>query len=295
MANLPALGFGLSSANQAPFLCSVPLLSEPPPGPGLEPAEGAVHLLIIALPHAPGGSREALVFPREEQMAWLERAAQRGSSLVALLTERSIELYSTESDRTKAFRPVLESLAARMKSVPVLAKARTVTKSGVDAARHLLRRASGLGGELLDDQRLISQLHTATALSASSAALGSNLGSLFRAAVSVGRRVRQETALGDPNATTALREVEQLSAERIMEEELAAWQTQEAELTRVVELAEFHALLAQANDASADEALRAVEQTGVRIRRPATLFGDEPGSMVRLRAECDLASSALGT
>jgi hypothetical protein len=272
------------------MLCAVPLLWDAP-GTKSGPSDETVHLLIIDLPQMPSAGREAFAFPREEQLAWLARAAQRGTSLVALLTDRSIELYSTESDRTQAFRAVLESLAARMKSVPVLAKARTVTKSGSLAARHLLRRAGGLGSEVLGDSRFVTQLHAATALSTFSNALGPNLGSLFRAATTVGRRVRQETAMGDPNATLALREVEQLSAERIMEEELAAWQTQEAEITRVVERAEIHEAIAEANFQAA-EACVPEEQSGIRrVLVDHAAFGDEPGSVVRVREARPLASS----
>jgi hypothetical protein len=291
VANQLALNLGPVSPSTAPVLCSVPLLTEAP-GANLEPANTTVHLLIIDLPQAPSASREALAFPRDEQLAWLSRAAARGTSLVALLTDHSIELYSTESDRTQAFRPVLESLATRMKSMPVLGKARTVTKSGATAARHLLRRAGGLGSELLGDPRFVTQLHAATALSTFKNALGSTLGSLFRAAASVGRRVRQETALGDPNATLALREVDQLSAERIVEEELASWQTQEAEITRVVEQAEVYDAVAEANLDATGTSMPEIEQSGIRrVLKGEIVFGDEPGSMVRTRVARALASS----
>lgn len=289
MANHLALNLGPVTLSTAPMLCAVPLLSDAP-GANVEPTNETVHLLIIDLPRTPSAGREALAFPRDEQLAWLARAAQRGTSLVALLTDRSIELYSTESDRTQAFRPVLESLATRMKSVPVLGKARTVTKSGANAARHLLRRAGGLSSEVLGDQRFVTQLHAATALSTFSSALGPNLGSLFRAATNVGRRVRQETALGDPNATLALREVDQLSAERIVEEEVTAWQTQEAEITRVVTRAEIYSAIADANFEAAEASLPEVEQSGIRrVFAGQALFGDEPGSMVRSRGTRALA------
>lgn len=291
MANQLALNLGPAPLSSAPLLCAVPLLSDAPAA-NPEPTNGTVHLLIIDLPEMPTAGREALAFPREEQLGWLSRAAQRGTSLVALLTDRSIELYSTESDRSQAFRPVLESLSARMKTVPVLAKARTVTKSGTLAARHLLRRAGGLGSEVLGDARFVTQLHAATALSTFSNALGSNLGSLFRAATTVGRRVRHETALGDPTATLALREVEQLSAERIMEEELAAWQTQEAEITRVVEQAEIYEAIAEANFQAAEACIPELEQSGIRrVLSGHAAFGDEPGSMVRVRKAQAMASS----
>lgn len=291
MANQVALNLGPAPLSNPPLLCAVPLLTDVP-ALNVEPSSETVHLLIIDVPQVPNAGREELAFQRDEQLAWLARAAQRGTSLVALLSDRSIELYSTESDRTQAFRPVLESLAARMKRMPALAKARTVTKSGTVAARHLLRRAGGLGADVLGDPRFVTQLHAATALSTFSNALGPNLGSLFRAATNVGRRVRHETALGDPNATLALREVEQLSAERIMEEELAAWQTQEAEITRVVERAELFEAIAEVNFEAAEALIPELEQSGIRrIANAQTGFGDEAGSMVRARLPQVRASS----
>ena len=98
--------------------------------------------------------------------------------------------------------------------------------------------------------------------------------------------------MGDPNATLALREVEQLSAERILEEELAAWQTQEAEITRVVEGAELYDAIAEANFAAAEACPPELEQTGIRrVLGGQRGFGDEPGSMVRARVSRALASS----
>lgn len=292
MANQLALNLGSAHLDDPPLLCAVPSLTDAP-AVTVEPSNQTVHLLIIDVPQVPNAGREELAFQRDEQLAWLARAAQRGTSLVALITDRSIELYSTESDRTQAFRPVLESLAARMKRMPALAKARTVTKSGTVAARHLLRRAGGLGGDVLGDPRFVTQLHAATALSTFSNALGPNLGSLFRAATNVGRRVRHETAMGDPTATLALREVEQLSAERIMEEELAAWQTQEAEITRVVERAELLEAIADANFEAAEARLPEFEQSGIRrVTHAQAGFADEPGSMVRARLPRVKASPA---
>ena len=278
---------------------------------GLLVANEAIHLLVIELPPSVGEEQGALAFSREEQLSWVNAAAQLNASLVAVLTGRSIELYSTESDRTRAFRLVLETLAARSKRFPALRTARAVALSGTEAARHLLRRSSGLDAEVPGDPRLLTQLHAATALSAFSRALGSALGPLFRSAVTVSRRVRQETALGDPTATAEAREFEELGAVRILEEELAAWQSQEAEITRVIAFASSEAPTATTSTSTASASSLppapsvpnsarassvppassaprpasepAPEHTGtIRIAR-YPVFGDEEGSMIRLR------------
>lgn len=245
-----------------------------------------LHALIIELPELSAGDGK-IVFTRDEQLAWLKDAARRGASLVVLPSERSLELYSTERDRKRAFRAVLESLQARVKAVPAFAKVRTVEKIGLGAARHLLRRA-GDGG-LAGSPRLMTQLHAATALSAYSSALGADLGSLFRAAVTVSRRIRKETELADPNAPRALREVEQLAADRIVEEEMAAWQAQEAEVARVVEEVGFD----EPRTLAGVSRLPAPERRKSSMLRygPAQAFVEEPGSMIRVRIETALASS----
>ncbi len=102
--------------------------------------------------------------------------------------------------------------------------------SGAGAVRHLFIHAVHFGAA--GATHPASYIHGAAALSAACTALGPTLASLFRAAANVGRRVRNETSLDDSNVSAALREVESLAAERIVEEELATWQAQEAEIKR---------------------------------------------------------------
>ncbi|HEY3496484.1 MAG TPA: hypothetical protein VGK73_17415 [Polyangiaceae bacterium] len=260
-------------------LAALPVVSNP----NRKGSEPAIHVLVIELPELPEAERAALAFSRDEQLAWLKAAARRSASLVVLVGERSLELYSLESERERAFRAVLESLRGRVKDVPAFAKVRTVAKRGIVAARHLVQRAGGAD----EVPRLMTQLHAATALSAYSAALGMEVGALFRAAVAVSRRIRKETALGDPNAPQALREIERLAADRIVEEELAAWQAQAAEAPRGQEQAAFDEPVTRAGVARSNrpELLSSV-MNGIRV------FAEEPGSMVRVRIGTALASSS---
>ena len=124
----------------------------------------------------------------------------------------------------------MKAMAARVQIIPELGKTRTLSLCGADAARHLFTHAAQLGAA--GTTHPASSIYRAAALSAASTALGPTLASLFRAAANVGRRVRHETSLDDSNASPALREVESLAAERIVEEELATWQAQEAEIQR---------------------------------------------------------------
>jgi hypothetical protein len=184
-----------------------------------------VHVLSIELGSLSDVARDAMKIGRDEQLSWLTSAAERGSSLLLLRTDSTVEFYTTYQDRFVALRPVIQDLAARVHRVPELGKTHTAEQSGAVAAQRLLTYAARPG-------RPASNIHGAAALSAASAALGPTLASLFRAAANVGRRVRQETALDDSNIGPALRELETLAAARIVEEELATWQAQEAEIER---------------------------------------------------------------
>jgi hypothetical protein len=261
-----------------PIPSSAALVSEVPPSIA-PPAEETVYLLTIELPASDRENR--LCFSRREQAAWCAEAGARGASLVVLLSDDRIELYSTERDRTSAFRPVLKALAAAARKHPELRRARTVSKSGTLAALHLLRHAAGLEGEALGDPRFVAELHMATATAGASLALGPSLGSLFRASANAHRRIRQETALGDPAADPTLRELERLSAERIVEEELLAWQAQEAEIDRAVAHARSFRAVEVANSGAIVDA--EAEHTGIRLNEALSHFGDEAPSAVWIR------------
>ena len=195
----------------------------------------SIHVLCIDLHALADASRQALSPCRDEQLDWLSRAAERGRSLVVLQTDNTLEFYTTERDRRATYRPVVESMAMRVRSWPQLGRARCLEQTGITVARHLFRYAAEVACTAKGNANSTSQIHGAAALSAASAALGPTLASLFRAAANVGRRVRQETLLKDPNTSPSLREVESLAAERIVEEELATWQAQEAEVERAAE------------------------------------------------------------
>lgn len=239
-------------------------------------ADNVVHLMTV---HWAGAA-----FTRQDQLDWIARASEQRLSLVALVSDARIELYSTERDRNRAFRPVLEALRERIQSEPALGGARVLEKTGTDAARHLLLRAAGLGADAIGDRHFGVQLHAAAAMASIASSLGPSLTSLFRAAANTGRRVRQETALSQA-ITTALREVELLAAERIAEEELLAWQSQEAECFRATEQAFLYCEVEQQNQVAARQAeLGGLDEREiVRTSARNSFFGDEPGSAVRLR------------
>lgn len=260
------LGSGMSSTLAPDF--SLPPLSRAPNGDGLSKASlraarEEIHWLSVDLSAVPEGVRAALRVSSDEIAAWSALSARFGASLVVITTESTIELCSTEHDRRHAFRGAMESFAARVQLRHELGRSRTVERRGGAAVRHLFQRAAGtaVGG----GRAFLARMHAATATASSHAVLGPTLASMFRVAANVGLRVRVEATAGaSPNQ---LGELETMVAERIVEEELAAWQAQEAELGRVEDLNEVFLIEGESEDACEPR-----------------VFAEEPGSHVRIRA-----------
>ena len=85
-------------------------------------------------------------------------------------------------------------------------------RSGQDAARHLLRVASGLASPILGEDQILGQVRTAFLGAQENGRVGPVLSALFRAAIHTGRRVRNETSLGAQVRTYAQRAVDVLLA-----------------------------------------------------------------------------------
>jgi hypothetical protein len=124
----------------------------------------------------------------------------------------------------------MQAMADRVRQMAVLGCIPTVQLGGAAAARRLFVHAARLHATALVARTAAGAIHRAAALSAANTALGPTLAPLFRAASNIARRVRQETSLNSQDVSELLREIETSAAERIVEEELAIWQAQEAEI-----------------------------------------------------------------
>jgi len=214
---------------------SVPAVNGSPSGAAARQqvlADEAIQALVLDYSGLPKSVRFGFAFSREEQLAWLRAAAAEGVSLVVVCEATRISMYSTQGECRRAFRAVLQTLATRRATIAALGSLAVVDKTELLAARHLLERASGLEGDGEFSATAGAAIQTAASLAASSTALGPTLSALFRAAGNVTRRIRLETELGTAQSSPAWLSIEGLSAARIVEEELAAWQAQEAEALR---------------------------------------------------------------
>lgn len=75
--------------------------------------------------------------------------------------------------------------------------------SGVEAARHMMRVASGLDSLVLGEPQILGQMKSAYAVANDAGSLGTNLHATFHKVFSVAKRVRSETAIGENPVSVA--------------------------------------------------------------------------------------------
>lgn len=201
------------------------LVSDPPPARKLAALEDPVHCLLI---HRGGAGADGLLrFTASDQRHWLDEAARQDLSLIVVSAPDALELYSTAAHRSQAFRPAIAALQVRLALQASTGKLRTRQLSGTPAAQRLLDRAAGVLGPETDVRASALLIHNAAALASALDTLGSTLGSLCWAAASVAQRVHDEGAIAsEPDA--------EFEARRIVDEELARWRAELAELRRTL-------------------------------------------------------------
>lgn len=219
----------------------------------------SLHLLSIDLGSAPSSLRAVLELGRDDVAHWLKRAQAAGAPLAIVCGPDCVDLYSSEAGRRAAFKPFLESLWSLARNLEGFDRIKTREAYGHSVVRHMLRQAAGLEST---EHGLSYSGCIAEACSQSSlhGTLSPALIDLFQLASSTADRSESETELSAPYSTRASRQIEALSAERIMEEELMAFQ------------------VAAANDQATRSSVPAPGSTTY-----SAYTANEPGSCVRLR------------
>jgi glutamyl-tRNA reductase len=137
----------------------------------------------------------------EERLTQLYRTARtetiREAALIA--TCNRTELYAwVASDDLSEIDEAIQLLARRWMRTRTNGDAllRTATRRyGLEAARHVIRVASGLESQVLGDGQILGQLRSAYKRAARSGATGPVLHRLFETALRAGKRVQTETSL----------------------------------------------------------------------------------------------------
>jgi glutamyl-tRNA reductase len=224
----------------------------------------SLHLLSIDLRSAPSSLRAVLELGRDDVEHWLKRAKAADAPLAIVCGPDCVDLYSSEAGRRAAFKPLLESLWSLGRNLHGFEQIKTREAYGHSVVRHLLRQAAGLESTEhgLSYSGCIAEARAQAALLGT---LSPALIELFQLASSTADRSETETELSAPYSTRASRQLEALSAERILEEELTAFQVA----------------------ASNDQARSSVPAARGSLPPGSTGYsaytGNEPGSCVRLR------------
>lgn len=150
--------------------------------------------------------RERLAFSRQEVRELLLRLRRQPGveGCVLLSTCNRTEVYL--SGRTEEPWRLL----CRCAGVPEAElEPYFTTRTGTDAARHLMEVACGLHSQILGEDQIITQVRTALELARENGTTDPVLAALFRRAVTAGKRARTEVhvARGVPSMGTRCREV----------------------------------------------------------------------------------------
>jgi glutamyl-tRNA reductase len=146
----------------------------------------AFHVIGVSHRTAPVSVREQLVLTPGETAAWLERHRAAGRGVAILSTCNRFEIYwSGEDDLEPWFRQF-----ARDRGVEL--GAAFTRLNGASCARHLFRVAAGLDSQILGETEILGQVRRAHRAAQTSR----EINAMFEAAITAGRRIRQETSLG---------------------------------------------------------------------------------------------------
>jgi len=152
-------------------------------------------------------------------------AGRASLPLLVLSSASSLTLVSTRQHHVRAFRPVLAVIREGLLGMAGWRALPVRLASGSDAARQLLKQGIPESRALPQIQAFARNLRVTAELSRACGAFSSELSALVRMAEHAANRVSEETRLGRPGGSTAEIELETLVAERIVEEELVAWQS----------------------------------------------------------------------
>lgn len=149
---------------------------------------------------APFEEREKLSLVRGQVQAMLPRIAeQTGCAAVLLATCSRTELY-LHAEGEQALPDPAEALC---RAAGVAASASVTRREGADAVRHLMHVAAGMQSQIFGDDQIVSQVKDAVALAREAKTTDAVLDTLFRRAVTAGKRVRTETRLTGVPASAA--------------------------------------------------------------------------------------------
>jgi hypothetical protein len=222
---------------------SVPHFSLAPSrlGPSLESVRAAkedLRLLVISTTPMPPQER-AKLWPSDSKVRqWYSQVGDQGVTLVALRNIETFEIFTTHHKRELACSQALRHIARRCQMNPELWRVRVTLLRGMDVARHVFILAAGVGSTRNKARVALARMVTASRHSHEAGALSPTLRLLFGHASKVARRVADESLVGNPKRVASLREMVDINAGRVIEEELLNWRLAQLKLCRALALSE---------------------------------------------------------
>lgn len=146
---------------------------------------------------APLEVRERIAFPEEgiaDALHAVRGSVPTLSEAVIVSTCNRTELYAALDPAEE--RRVPEWLASYRPVAPHELASMAYTYWDADAARHLIRVASGLDSQVLGEPQILGQVKTAYDIARSAGTMGPELNLLSRVSLSAAKRVRTDTGIG---------------------------------------------------------------------------------------------------
>jgi glutamyl-tRNA reductase len=162
-----------------------------------------MRLVLVGTSHnrAPVELREQMFVSAAENRELVERLAGEDAEAVVLSTCNRTEIYLAHGDEETAVARAFAELSALagMTETEIAPSLYTLTDDA--AALHAFRVAAGLDSLIPGEAQILGQVKGAYELAKAADTAGPVLHRLFRQALRVGRRVRNETAIGENPAS----------------------------------------------------------------------------------------------
>lgn len=162
-------------------------------------------LLALGVSHktAPVALRERLAFTEAQAAEFAAEAIATAEvrEAVVISTCNRTEIYAVVGDTLRAEGDILGLLAQRAEIRPTELAEAIYSPRNCDAARHLYRVTAGLESMIVGEAEIQGQVRRAHEAALRAGTTGPLSNRLFSAALSTGKRVRSETAVGSGRAS----------------------------------------------------------------------------------------------
>ena len=146
---------------------------------------------------SPVAALERVALGAGELPVWLERLAVHAGGGVILSTCNRTEIYAWSDSTESPTRLIelLDDIASREGTKPPDFEDHVYSATGVDAARHLFRVASGLDSMATGEAQIAGQVRSALLAAGEAGGVAPRLSRLFHTSLRTARRVRQATGV----------------------------------------------------------------------------------------------------